>query len=159
MDHVAPVSLYRTWAESALVLACRSCNDAKSDGLPLSFALLLCSRAWASVHGASDDVALSTDTVNTGVHEPIPLLTAGAIELPLGLWRLLARLAHAHQAAFTAVWRPNSTDAESTPDLRDCARHARRHTPVTHSMGRPDCLRAPRPVRTCSRSTGEAVPA
>ncbi|OAR25024.1 restriction endonuclease [Streptomyces sp. ERV7] len=41
LDHVAPVSLFRTWSARHLVLACRSCNDRKADRFPLSIALLL----------------------------------------------------------------------------------------------------------------------
>ncbi|MFJ7195337.1 MULTISPECIES: HNH endonuclease [unclassified Streptomyces] len=41
LDHVVPVSLYRTWSVVNLTLACRPCNHAKADRLPLSMALLL----------------------------------------------------------------------------------------------------------------------
>ncbi|MFG2219554.1 HNH endonuclease [Streptomyces sp. NPDC048685] len=41
LDHIVPVSLYRTWAAVNLTLACRPCNHAKADRLPLSMALLL----------------------------------------------------------------------------------------------------------------------
>ncbi|WP_371790761.1 HNH endonuclease [Streptomyces sp. NBC_01471] len=41
LDHVVPVSLLRTWSVGALVLACRPCNQAKADRLPLSMALLI----------------------------------------------------------------------------------------------------------------------
>lgn len=41
LDHVVPVSLLRTWSAGALVLACRPCNHAKADRLPLSMALLI----------------------------------------------------------------------------------------------------------------------
>ncbi|WP_406485088.1 HNH endonuclease [Streptomyces sp. NBC_01563] len=41
LDHIVPVSLYRTWAVVNLTLACRPCNQAKADRLPLSMALLL----------------------------------------------------------------------------------------------------------------------
>lgn len=36
-----PVSLYQTWSVVNLALACRPCNHAKADRLPLSMALLL----------------------------------------------------------------------------------------------------------------------
>ncbi|CAM5412892.1 HNH endonuclease [Streptomyces atroolivaceus] len=45
LDHVVPVSLFRTWAVVHLMLACRACNHAKADRLPLSMALLL---AWST---------------------------------------------------------------------------------------------------------------
>lgn len=41
LDHIVPASLHRSWSVTALALACRSCNDAKADRLPLSMALLL----------------------------------------------------------------------------------------------------------------------
>ncbi|MFI9187325.1 HNH endonuclease [Streptomyces goshikiensis] len=41
MDHVVPISLYRTWSASALVLACLPCNRGKADRFPLLIALLL----------------------------------------------------------------------------------------------------------------------
>ncbi|MEV8455858.1 HNH endonuclease [Streptomyces sp. NPDC052095] len=41
LDHIVPVSLYRTWSVVNLALACRPCNHAKADRLPLSMALLL----------------------------------------------------------------------------------------------------------------------
>ncbi|WP_285570751.1 HNH endonuclease [Streptomyces sp. RTGN2] len=45
LDHVVPVSLFRTWSVVHLMLACRTCNHAKADRLPLSMALLL---AWST---------------------------------------------------------------------------------------------------------------
>ncbi|MFE6678065.1 HNH endonuclease [Streptomyces sp. NPDC057729] len=48
IDHIVPVSLYRTWAAVNLTLACWSCNHAKADRLPLSMALLL---AWSAAPG------------------------------------------------------------------------------------------------------------
>jgi len=132
LDHVAPLSLWRTWSAAALVLACAPCNNAKADRLPLSIALLL---------------AQSADPGGP---------TPGPID-----WRLLARLAHANQSAFEAVWSPDPTAERSTPDLRDEPRHTRRHAPCRaadrHPSIRPDCLRAPRPVRSCVGPSGEAV--
>ncbi|MEV8205416.1 HNH endonuclease signature motif containing protein [Streptomyces sp. NPDC079189] len=45
LDHIAPRSLFPTWSVVHLMLACRSCNHAKADRLPLSMALLL---AWST---------------------------------------------------------------------------------------------------------------
>ncbi|WP_329057254.1 HNH endonuclease [Streptomyces sp. NBC_01453] len=135
LDHVAPRSLWRTWTVTALVLACQSCNHAKADRLPLSLALLL-----AFTYGGGQSPA------------PIDSKSGNSPRLD---WPLLARLAHANQSTYTATWTADPIRAESTPDLRDCPRHA----PVTRSIGRRDCLRAPRLVRACSQSTGEAVPA
>ncbi|WP_385619869.1 HNH endonuclease [Streptomyces sp. P8-A8] len=41
LDHIVPVSLFRTWSVVHLTLACVDCNHAKADRLPLSIALLL----------------------------------------------------------------------------------------------------------------------
>ena len=41
IDHVVPISLFYTWAAEHLVLACRPCNVAKANRLPLLMALLL----------------------------------------------------------------------------------------------------------------------
>ncbi|WTD05382.1 HNH endonuclease [Streptomyces albidoflavus] len=73
LDHVVPFSLYRTWAFQNLVLACRPCNEAKGDRLPLSMALLL-------------------------VHAAIP--GESAVNGLAGVaWPLLARLAADRQSA------------------------------------------------------------
>ncbi|MEU6964112.1 HNH endonuclease [Streptomyces chrestomyceticus] len=42
IDHVVPLSLFRTWRQEHTVLACRRCNTRKGDRLPLTMALLLC---------------------------------------------------------------------------------------------------------------------
>ncbi|WP_407838492.1 HNH endonuclease [Streptomyces sp. DSM 116496] len=63
MDHVVPVSLYRTWSASALVLACLPCNRGKADRFPLLIALLLI--------GAVDGV--DTPPVHPRVHPTSPL--------------------------------------------------------------------------------------
>ncbi|GAP50836.1 HNH endonuclease [Streptomyces azureus] len=140
VDHIAPVSLWRSWSVSSLVLACRPCNDAKADRFPLSLALVLL--AW--------------------VHPTRPVVRS--VDLPL-----LARLAHAQETAFTsvttrvtpgvtprlaAVGAADSTGAWSTPHLHESTPHR----PVQRAV-RPDCLRAPRPVRACAGPTGEAVSA
>ncbi|MGW1545537.1 HNH endonuclease [Streptomyces sp. NPDC002346] len=164
LDHVAPQSLWRTWTVTALVLACTTCNNRKADRLPLSLALLL-----VFTHGG-EQVAdpggqptghlgvrpgqSDSSTGRSGVHVDSKSPDPTALD-----WRLLARLAHANQSAYAAVRRPVSIGTGSTPDLRDGTRHALRHAPVTRSIGRPDCLRAHRLLRTCSRPTGMAVPA
>ncbi|MFF4363686.1 HNH endonuclease [Streptomyces sp. NPDC001604] len=128
MDHIVPHSLWRTWTVTALALACLDCNNAKADRFPLSLALVLLR-----------SVDPSRPTVGPD------------------LWPLLARLAYANQSAFTAMWSAaESADPigkESTPDQRD----DQRHTPVSRSIARPDCLRATRPVRVCGWPIGEAV--
>jgi hypothetical protein len=63
IDHVVPVSLYRTWRAEHTVLACRPCNDAKADRLPLLLALLLLDH-----HGGPDaDPDRSADPTTAGV--------------------------------------------------------------------------------------------
>ncbi|MER6499248.1 HNH endonuclease [Streptomyces sp. NPDC001455] len=94
IDHIVPVSLYRTWAAVNLALACRPCNHAKADRLPLSVALLL---IWAQGRDQRDDVRHTPRHTDqpTGhqVHE---------VDVPSVDWRLLARLAHAHHTATRA---------------------------------------------------------
>ncbi|WP_063784073.1 HNH endonuclease [Streptomyces sp. SBT349] len=81
LDHVAPLSLLRTWAAANLVLACHSCNQAKADRLPLLLALTL----------------LATVGHPTRVADPA--------EADTGMVQLLARLAHIRQTADRATWR------------------------------------------------------
>ncbi|MFE1407022.1 HNH endonuclease [Streptomyces sp. NPDC058770] len=61
LDHIVPVSLYRTWAVVNLALACRPCNHAKADWLPLSMALLL---VWSQAGDQRDE------TRHTPSHAP-----------------------------------------------------------------------------------------
>ncbi|MFJ6568978.1 HNH endonuclease [Streptomyces sp. NPDC091292] len=141
LDHIVPRSLWRSWSVTSLVLACVDCNQAKADRFPLSLALSL---------------LRSVDPVRSTVGPTV--------------WPLLARLAHANQSTFAAVWSPDPVGRRSTPDLRDEPRHTPRHpvasdvrpgrrAAVRHPSIRPDCLRAPRPVRVCAGPTGEAVSA
>lgn len=130
LDHIAPQSLWRSWSVTSLLLACVDCNQAKADRLPLSLALVLL--AWAD---PSRPVVRPVD------------------------WPLLARLAAVHQSALTSVTTPvtpsvtaDPTGERSTPTLHESTRHA-----LSRSIVRSDCLRAPRPVRTCVGPTGEAV--
>ncbi|MFI0211497.1 HNH endonuclease [Streptomyces diastaticus] len=107
LDHVVPFSLYRTWSFQNLMLACRPCNQAKGNRLPLSMALLL---VQAATPGES--------TVNG---------LAGVA------WPLLARLATERQsAAREHQWATDEhptgvrEHADRERDARrDAARHAR----------------------------------
>lgn len=68
LDHIVPVSLYRSWSVVNLTLACVDCNRTKADRLPLSMALLL---AWT--HGVDLCDALrhtlrSSDPRGAAVH-------------------------------------------------------------------------------------------
>ncbi|GAA0668628.1 hypothetical protein GCM10009535_55660 [Streptomyces thermocarboxydovorans] len=134
LDHVVPIRLFFTWSADHLVLACRPCNNTKADRLPLSIALLI---AWSANPSRA---------------------AVGPID-----WQLLARLAHANQSTFEAVWSPDPIACRSTPDLRDETRHTRRHArPACRAADRrpslrPACLRAVRPVRACTGPTEEAV--
>lgn len=140
LDHIAPKSLWRSWSVTSLMLACVDCNHAKADRLPLSLALLL-----AFTYGGEQSAPT--------VHEPSGAFTGAQSVDWLALdWLLLARLAHANQSAFTATWSADPIGRESPPNLHKSTAHG----PVRLWV-RPDCLRAPRPVRTCSRPTGEAV--
>ncbi|QCX76684.1 hypothetical protein C9F11_15075 [Streptomyces sp. YIM 121038] len=157
LDHVAPCSLWRSWSVTSLMLACVDCNHAKANQLPLSLALVLCAALRSTpVNDASTPVAPTVDAPTVHVNGPALTAAHAVFTAPftLGLWRLLARLAHAHQPTFTAVWSPDPTGRRSTPDRPQSACHDRREQ---HPSARPNCLRAPRPVRTCTGSTGEAV--
>lgn len=68
LDHIVPASLYRSWSVTSLVLACRPCNDAKEDHLPLSMALLL---LWSTprstgVEAPLTPVDVTADAVDAG---------------------------------------------------------------------------------------------
>lgn len=113
LDHVVPIRLLRTWAAAHLVLACRPCNHAKADRLPLLMALL--------VIGAVDRV--EAPALHPGTHPPStrdrsttppgasPLIESGGSQVDridvhrsagvftLDVVRLLARLARARQSA------------------------------------------------------------
>ncbi|MEJ1197755.1 MULTISPECIES: HNH endonuclease [unclassified Streptomyces] len=132
LDHIAPQSLWRSWSVTSLMLACVDCNQAKADRLPLSLALVLL--AW--------------------IDPTVPVVR------PVD-WPLLARLATVHQSALTSVTSrvtppvtPDATGERSTPHVHESTRRA-----CAGSTVRPDCLRAPRPVRACAPPTEEAVSA
>jgi len=217
-DHIVPVSLWRSWSMTSLMLACRPCNEAKADRFPLLLALTLCAAFPAAPTGVNDPStpvnptvdaptvhvdALTVQAVGSAVHGAGPVCRPAAgevdsdtaltsvtppvtaavtprdtgvspgvsrgvspvspqvgavspIVLPIGVWRLLARLALAQRPVFTAVWRPDPIHERSTPHLHESTRHTRRTRVVST---RPACLRAPRPGRACAGPTGEAVPA
>lgn len=105
IDHVVPRCLFRTNALAHVVLACRPCNEAKADRLPLSIALILSAYA--------DRSRPTVNTVNARAHGRLTVFTG---PLTVAGWLMLARLAAANESA-----------AQSTPDLRD----EQGHTPVT----------------------------
>ncbi|WP_075661676.1 HNH endonuclease [Streptomyces acidiscabies] len=140
LDHIVPQSLWRSWSVTSLMLACVDCNQTKADRLPLSIALVLCAASTPAVHADGPSFTPAHDAFTT--------------PFTLAVWRLLARLAHAHQPVFTARWTPDRGGERSTPDPHESTCHGPR---VRRRSTRPDCLRAPRPVRTCAGPTGEAV--
>ncbi|MFJ2640417.1 HNH endonuclease [Streptomyces sp. NPDC087511] len=83
LDHIVPVSLYRTWAVVNLTLACRPCNQAKADRLPLSMALLL---LWSfpPVHPVDRVDGVDVPPVDgVDVHGVHPVFTgAGGVFIP-----------------------------------------------------------------------------
>ncbi|WP_079190764.1 HNH endonuclease [Streptomyces acidiscabies] len=140
LDHIVPVSLWRSWSVTSLTLACHDCNHRKADRFPLSLALVLCAQSAPTVHADGPSFTPAHDAFTT--------------PFTLAVWQLLARLAHAHQPVFTAHWTPDRDGERSTPDRPESTCHGPR---VRRRSTRPDCLRAPRPVRTCTGPAGEAV--
>ncbi|MFJ6460004.1 HNH endonuclease [Streptomyces sp. NPDC091387] len=169
IDHIVPHSLFPTWSVGHLTLACRPCNHAKANRLPLSLALLLLRRYGPPqptgtavnttlVHGAP--------TVFTAPITPAPALltdrktgqvTPGratvnshptAASSPVALWLLLARIAHAREAATTAREQPRG-HREHSVGRREQTRERRERPvgfparasprpPATAPAGRPD---------------------
>ncbi|MFF7020674.1 HNH endonuclease [Streptomyces klenkii] len=105
IDHVAPISLFRTWRAEHLVLACRPCNSTKANRFPLSMALLL------NIHSAP---FTTREHVGPDVHEPIGSVHGQTRDRRTPLdrvdWSLLARIAHARESA-------DPIGQQSMPDL------------------------------------------
>lgn len=107
MDHIVPVSLWRTWSVRALVLACLDCNRRKADRLPLSLALLLVwsvDPVFTEVQPiASPAIPLFTDDASTFTGDAPVFIgaarSAGREPVRLGPdrvdWLMLARVAQA----------------------------------------------------------------
>ncbi|MER7720281.1 HNH endonuclease signature motif containing protein [Streptomyces flaveolus] len=127
LDHIVPRCLWPTWSATALALACLDCNRRKADRFPLSIALLLAARYpvhgpaavftsdRSSVHG---EPIVFTATGPTVHGEPAVSTDRAPVFTPpftLALWRLLARLAHAHQSAAPDPQRSTPHQPESTP--------------------------------------------
>ncbi|MEF9913299.1 MULTISPECIES: HNH endonuclease [unclassified Streptomyces] len=153
LDHVVPHSLFRTWSVVHLVLACRPCNHAKADRLPLSLALLI---VWTYGPDLRDDPR-HTPRHTAPTNEPFtadrPVFTKpdrsgdrGPLRLAPGdvQWLLLARLVHARSVA-----------DQSTPEQakrRTSARRAVRVGRLAHQR------RTPR-LNTCEQPTDRGVSA
>ncbi|MYT96718.1 MULTISPECIES: HNH endonuclease [unclassified Streptomyces] len=131
LDHVVPVSLLRTWSAGALVLACRPCNQAKADRLPLSMALLI---VWAYGSDVRDEPRHTprrtdpTGPVFTAdrslfVADSIVFTDPGESGRPASIafgpgevdWLLLARLVHARVIGERST--PDQTE-HRVPDRR-----------------------------------------
>lgn len=147
LDHIAPHSLFPTWSVVHLTLACRACNLAKADRLPLSMALLL---AWSTapaptvhpVFTAPGLVFTTTTNRAPGTHggSGKPPVKPGGCQMnggntrpasapvQLAVWQLLARLAHARQAATTTHEQPRE-HRERPGGRREQAREHREHQP------------------------------
>ncbi|GAA2997632.1 HNH endonuclease [Streptomyces fulvorobeus] len=153
LDHVVPVSVLRTWSAGALVLACRPCNQAKADRLPLSLALLIVwtygpdlrdePRHTPRHTDPTDDTFTANRSVFTDADEssrPGPArLGPGEVN-----WLLLARLVHAGTAG-----------ERSTPDQTKHRQQDRRAVRV----GRLAHPRRTARLNTCEQPTDRGVSA
>ncbi|MEC4015230.1 HNH endonuclease [Streptomyces sp. H27-D2] len=166
LDHVAPLCLLRTWSARHLVLACRPCNDAKADRLPLFLALLLCAyadRSRPTVNAVNTPTVNAVNSVNViavnsvnavnaqGVHRASPVFPG-----PAGYagWLALALLAAARESAARSVRDLHQSTPIGRGDAPDRSGGCTRlRTPTV----RPDYLRAPAPVRACPTDRGVAA--
>lgn len=166
LDHVIPISLFRTWSAGNLVLACRPCNTAKADRLPLSIALLLCAQSADRERPAHDREhptegrEHSTDAVHEQPTDTVHEQSIGAVgeqareragaAFTLD-WSLLARLAAINQTALTSVTTrvtpgvtPRSIRGTGSADSIDA-----QSTPALHeSTTQPPCRRVEKDRRS-----------
>lgn len=130
IDHVMPLSLLDTWRSEDLVLACRPCNDAKADRLPLLLALLVLDRHGRPALDRSADPNASAvgsgEHAESGVHA-VP----GRVFTP-GVCALLARLAGAVESG---AWPDRSADR---PHQQSRADQQEQH----RASGSPDAVNA-----------------
>src|SRR5438876_868849 len=84
IDHVVPISLFCTWRAENLVLACRPCNTAKADRLPLLVALLLCAQSADRDAGVTQVRTQMPDTVTAAVTAVTPGSVPAVMGLPTG---------------------------------------------------------------------------
>ncbi|MFD9762946.1 HNH endonuclease [[Kitasatospora] papulosa] len=153
LDHVVPHSLFRTWSVVHLVLACRPCNHAKADRLPLSLALLI---AWTYGPDLRDDPRHThrhTAPQNEAFTADQPVFTKpdrsgdrGPLRLAPGdvRWLLLAHLVQARSGA-----------DQSTPEQAKQRKNARRSVRVGRLAHQ---RRTPR-LNTCEQPTDRGVSA
>ncbi|MGV9754468.1 HNH endonuclease [Streptomyces tricolor] len=161
LDHVVPCSLWRSWSVTSLMLACVACNQAKADRLPLSLALLLL--RWVDptqpVIRAVDLPLLAR--IAAAHHKAVTSVTARVTpvtprDTQVGPRDTVWDTAASRRGVTVGVTpvTADPTGRQSTLTLHESAPHTGGRSTV-----RPDCLRAPRPVRACAGPTGEAVPA
>ncbi|MFJ7422444.1 HNH endonuclease [Streptomyces uncialis] len=98
LDHIVPYSLLRTWAARNLALACRPCNLAKADRLPLSMALILFASIRREEAGPVDTTVHGRGSIVHG-DRSLTCVTRGVTpcvtpRLGLPVWVLLARVAY-----------------------------------------------------------------
>ncbi|MGW2368262.1 HNH endonuclease [Streptomyces sp. NPDC001667] len=157
IDHVVPLSLFRTWRAENLVLACRPCNSTKADRLPLSVALLLCALATPTSHHGPPAAPVheqpetpAREHPATAVHEH----TTGTVHgMPVGAvheqsgerlapftpdWALLARLAFTQESADrSTLGSADRSGQRSGGDLRTRPDHGAARSTVRTCMDRP----------------------
>ncbi|MEV5510466.1 HNH endonuclease [Streptomyces orinoci] len=150
IDHIVPLSLFRTWRSENLVLACHPCNTTKAARLPLLMGLLLL--ASTDVEAALAPATMPDRTAPNG-----PFMTAFT-GLRLADWRMLARLAYARESAVRPAFQSAGRAPESRADLpvrpRTGRLRERGEQPVyARTAARTDCpVRAVHPpARTASR--------
>ncbi|WP_372408838.1 HNH endonuclease [Streptomyces luteireticuli] len=134
LDHIVPISLFPTWSSENLVLACRPCNTAKADHLPLFIALLLCAHyrpaAPAPEHPGEHHAEGVHERTDGGEREQ-PDGPAGEHRRerfgPVGIdWRTLARLAYtARESAVRPASKPHDCAVQLRADLPLRAAHPR----------------------------------
>ncbi|MFD5349371.1 HNH endonuclease [Streptomyces anulatus] len=141
LDHVVPVSLLRTWSAGALVLACRPCNQAKADRLPLSLALLIVRAYGPDQRDEPRHTPRHTDPTAALFAADRSAFTADSSVFTGGSGidlRLLARLAHAHRAAVRAhprtVTRTPTCTATRGPVRSGCDQRVRRARTATRTV-------------------------
>ncbi|WP_334664054.1 HNH endonuclease [Streptomyces cyaneofuscatus] len=160
LDHVVPVSLLRTWSAGALVLACRPCNHAKADRLPLSMALLIVWMYGPDLRDETRHTPRHTDPTDDTFTPDRQVFTAdrpaftdpdeSGRPAPIGLgpgevnWLLLARLVRARTAG-----------ERSTPDQTKHRKADRRAVRV----GRLERPRRTARLNTCAQRTDRGVSA
>lgn len=160
LDHVVPVSLLRTWSAGALVLACRPCNHAKADRLPLSLALLVVWTYGPDLRDEARHTPRHTDPTGDMFTPDRSVFTADRPVFtdpdrstrpdPARLgpeavdWLLLARLVHAR-----------TTGERSTPDQTKHRKADRRAVRV----GRLEHARRAARLNTCEQRTDRGVSA